>query len=38
MDQTGKIFRGKVATGKNQVDILKRVGIGLLQKFRFNHI
>ncbi len=38
IDQTGKVFRRKVATGKNQVDILKRVGIGLLEKSRFYHI
>jgi hypothetical protein len=38
IDQTDKVFRGKVATGKNQVDFRKRVGIGLLEKFRLNHI
>ena len=38
IDQTGKVFRRKVATGKDQVNILKRVGIGLLQKSRFFYI
>jgi hypothetical protein len=38
MDQTGKVFRRKVATGKNQVDIRKRAVIGMLKKSRLHHV
>jgi hypothetical protein len=38
MGQTGKVFRGKVATGNNQVDIRKRAVIGMLVKYGLNHV
>jgi hypothetical protein len=38
IDQTGKVFRGKVAAGKNQVNIRKRAGSGMLEKTRLNHV
>jgi hypothetical protein len=38
MGQTGKVFRWKVATGNNQVDIRKRAVIGLLEKYGLSHV
>jgi hypothetical protein len=38
MGQTGKVFRWKVATGNNQVDIRIPAVIGMLEKYGLNHV
>ena len=38
MGQTGKVFRGEIATGNNQVDIRKPAVIGMLEKYGLNHV
>jgi hypothetical protein len=38
MGQAGKVFRGKVATGNNQVDIRKPAVSGLFEKYGLHHV
>lgn len=38
IDQTGKVFRRKVATGKDQVNIDKWTGIGTFEECRLDHV